>query len=131
MGVRLNHTIVYCRDKERSAAFLTDVVGLPAATPFGPFLVVELDNDVSMDFHDVDETVVETIQSQHYAFLISEEQFDAAFARIEERGLEYWADPALRRAGEINRSDGGRGVYFRDLDGHLLEMITRPYGSGA
>jgi catechol 2,3-dioxygenase-like lactoylglutathione lyase family enzyme len=83
-------------------------------------------NGVSLDYHEVDGDIA----SQHYAFLVSEAEFDAIFGRIEARGLDYWADPALRRHGEINHSDGGRGVYWRDPDGHLLEIITRPYGSG-
>ena len=124
--VQLNHTIVWCKDKERSAGFLTEILGLPAATTFGPFRVVEASNGVSLDFHDVDGDIA----SQHYAFLISEDEFDQIFARISERRLDYWADPALSRRGEINHNDGGRGVYFRDPDDHLLEVITRPYGSG-
>jgi catechol 2,3-dioxygenase-like lactoylglutathione lyase family enzyme len=67
--------------------------------------------------------------SRHFAFLVSEAEFDAIFGRIRERGLSYWADPARTKAGEINTHDGGRGVYFPDPDGHLLEIITRPYGS--
>jgi catechol 2,3-dioxygenase-like lactoylglutathione lyase family enzyme len=126
MSALLNHTIVWCRDKASSAAFLTEILGLPAADRFGPFLVVELGNGVSLDYHDTDEP----ISSQHYAFLISETEFDEIFGRIRERELEYWADPMQFRASEINRNDGGRGVYFEDPDGHLLEIITRPYGSG-
>ena len=71
------------------------------------------------------------IRPQHYAFLISEADFDAVLGRIRERALDHWADPARHRPGEINQSDGGRGVYFPDPDGHHLEVITRPYGSGA
>ena len=70
------------------------------------------------------------IAMQHYAFLIDEPDFDAVLGRIEARRLEHWADPARRRADQINHNDGGRGVYFPDPDGHLLEVITRPYGSG-
>jgi extradiol dioxygenase family protein len=91
---------------------------------FGPFMVVELSNGVSLDFHEVDGE----IKVQHYAFLIGEDEFDQVFARIQERGLEYWADPFKDRAGVINRNDGGRGMYFEDPDGHFLEVITRPYG---
>jgi catechol 2,3-dioxygenase-like lactoylglutathione lyase family enzyme len=126
MTVQLNHTIVAARDKKRSATFLTEVLGLPEATRFGPFLVVEVDNDASLDFHDTEGVIT----PQHYAFLIGEDDFDDTFARIQDRGLEYWADPFKSRPGEINRNDGGRGVYFDDPDGHLLEVITRPYGSG-
>ena len=126
MTVQLNHTIVAARDKRRSAAFLTEILGLPEPTTFGPFLVVEVDNGASLDFHDTDEK----INPQHYAFLIGEDDFDDIFGRIRERGLNYWADPFKSRPGEINHNDGGRGVYFDDPDGHLLEIITRPYGSG-
>ena len=126
MTVQLNHTIVWCRDQKHSATFLAEVLGLAAPVRFGPFLVVEASNGVSLDYHDVDGE----ISPQHYAFLISEDEFDQIFGRIRERQLEYWADPSLTRQGQINRNDGGRGVYFRDPDGHLLEIITRPYGSG-
>jgi catechol 2,3-dioxygenase-like lactoylglutathione lyase family enzyme len=127
MGAELNHTIVWCRDKMRSAAFLTELLGLPPARPFHHFLVVDLDNQVSLDFYQKEGEV----SRQHYAFLVGEGEFDAAFARIRERGLTYWADPARTKPGEVNTHDGGRGLYFEDPDGHLLEIITRPYGSGA
>ncbi|MGH8495948.1 MAG: VOC family protein [Gammaproteobacteria bacterium] len=126
MPVKLNHTIVQSRDKETSAGFLTGILGLAEATRFGPFRVVELDNGLSLDFYEVDGEIA----SQHYAFLASETEFDEIFARIRERGLDYWADPGQSRPGSINHNDGGRGVYFEDPDGHLLEVITRPYGSG-
>jgi catechol 2,3-dioxygenase-like lactoylglutathione lyase family enzyme len=126
MSVQLNHTIVWCRDKQKSATFLTEVLGLPPPTRFGPMLVVDLSNSVSLDFYENDGKIF----SQHYAFLISEDDFDQIFARIHGRGLQYWADPGKHRTGEINRNDGGRGMYFEDPDGHLLEVITRPYGSG-
>ena len=127
MSVQLNHTIVWCRDKERSATFLADILGLAKPVPFGPFLVVELSNGVSLDFHEASDTIA----SQHYAFLLSEREFDQVFERIRQAQLKYWADPGQRREGAINRNDGGRGLYFEDHDGHLLEIITRPYGSGA
>ena len=127
MSVQLNHTIVSCRDQARSAAFLTGILGLPPATRFAHFLVVQADNGVSLDFA---ETSGE-ITAQHYAFLVSEEEFDAAFGRIRDRGLTYWADPGKSRPGAINHNDGGRGLYFDDPADHRLEIITRPYGSGA
>ena len=126
MPVQLNHTIVYCRDQQASAAFMSEVFGLPEAPRFGPFLVVEMANGVSLDYMDVDID----IPLQHYAFLVSEDEFDAIFGRVKERDLQYWADPHQNEPGEINHHDGGRGVYFPDPDGHLLEIITRPYGSG-
>jgi catechol 2,3-dioxygenase-like lactoylglutathione lyase family enzyme len=125
MTTQLNHTIVYSSDPAKSACFLTEMLGLPAPVPFGPFEVVELDNAVSLDFAAADGP----IQPHHYAFLISEGDFDAVFRRIREQGLQYWADPRRSCPGEINHNDGGRGVYFADPDGHYLEVITRPYGS--
>ena len=120
----LNHTIVWCSDKRRSADFLGDILGRPPARTFFHFLVVDLDNRVSLDFMQKDGEVA----PQHYAFLVNDEEFDKGFARIEERGLDYWADPGRTQPGQINRHFGGRGVYFRDPDDHLLELITRPYG---
>jgi len=127
MAVQLNHTIVWCRDQRRSATFLSEILGRKAPTRFGPFLVVELDNGVSLDFHDTDDEIV----PQHYAFLIGDKEFDEIFGRIRERGIDHWADPFRNRRREINHNDGGRGIYFEDPDGHLLEILTRPYGSGA
>jgi catechol 2,3-dioxygenase-like lactoylglutathione lyase family enzyme len=129
MTVLLNHTIVWSRDKKASARYLTDTLGLPEAKAWGPFMVVEMENGVSLDYHDVDDGEG-GIASQHYAFLVSEAEFGEIFGRIVEAGQDYWADPGLRHKGEINRRDGGRGVYFKDPDGHLLEILTRPYGSG-
>lgn len=124
MSVALNHTIVYVKDKQESAAFAADVLGLPEPEPFGPFLDVKTANGVDLAFMNHSGT----IESQHYAFLVSEAEFDAAFGRIQARGLEYWADPAKKRLGEINHNDGGRGVYFHDPSGHFLEILTVPYG---
>jgi catechol 2,3-dioxygenase-like lactoylglutathione lyase family enzyme len=126
VSVQLNHTIVACHDQQVSAGFLTGILGLPPAGRFGHFLVVEADNGVSLDFSETGGQIT----PQHYAFLVGEEEFDASFARIRERGLEYWADPARIQRGQINNRDGGRGLYFMDPDGHLMEIITRPYGSG-
>lgn len=126
MAVQLNHTIVSARDKSESAAFMAEVLGLGDPIPFGPFLGVEADNGVTLDFIDSEGEIT----PQHYAFLISEAEFDQIFGRIRERGLKYWADPGKSRAGEVNTNDGGRGVYFPDPSGHLLEILTRPYGSG-
>jgi catechol 2,3-dioxygenase-like lactoylglutathione lyase family enzyme len=126
MTAQLNHTIVYSSDPIKSADFLAGMLGRPAPVQFGPFQVVELDNGVSLDFAAADGP----IQPQHYAFLISETDFDAVLRRICEQGLDYWADPRRSRPGEINHNDGGRGAYFPDPDGHYLEVITRPYGGG-
>ena len=129
MAIALNHTIVAAHDKQKSARFLTELFGLPDAVPFGHFLVVTLDHGLSLDFADV--PADEPIHPQHYAFLVSEDDFDAIYGKISDRGLPHWADPRAARPGEINHNDGGRGVYFRDPAGHYLEIITRPNGSGA
>jgi catechol 2,3-dioxygenase-like lactoylglutathione lyase family enzyme len=124
MPVELNHTIVHAQDPAASAAFMSDVFGLPPAETFGPFLVIRTANGVSLDYMRGDD-----IDPQHYAFLVSEAEFDQIFGRVQARGLTYWADPMRKQAGQINTHFGGRGVYFCDPSGHFLEIITRPYGS--
>jgi catechol 2,3-dioxygenase-like lactoylglutathione lyase family enzyme len=126
MAIKLNHTIVHSRDPRTSADFLAGLFGLPAPVPFGPFLGVKVDNEVTLDF--LGAGGVE-IQMQHYAFLVGDDEFDQIFGRIQERGLAYWADPGLKQPGQINHHFDGRGAYFQDPSGHLLEIITRPYGT--
>jgi len=126
MSVRFNHTIVHSRDSWKSAAFLAEILGLPAPKAFYHFQVVQLEDGALLDFIDAGDF---KFMPQHYAFLISEAEFDEIFARIKAKGLVYWADPAKAQAGAINHHFGGRGVYFEDPDGHFLEVITRPYGS--
>ena len=128
MSVELNHTIVAARDPVASATFLAEVLGVASPRRFGPFQVVDVANGVSLDFMAAGD---EEITSQHYAFLVSEAEFDEIFGRIQAWQLPYWADPGRRLPDEINHHDGGRGVYFPDPDGHFLEIITRPYGSGS
>lgn len=124
MSVQLNHTIVRCADKQASARFYTDLLGLGEPEAYGPFLVVECANGVSLDFADDHGSP----HPQHYCFLVSEEEFDAIHGRIRERGLTWWADPFHRHEGRVNTGDGGRGLYWDDPDGHILEIITVPYG---
>ncbi|MFH7597818.1 VOC family protein [Streptomyces racemochromogenes] len=125
MSVQLNHTIVHSRDNRESAEFLAHILGLEVGPEWGPFIPVETGNGVTLDFATIP---VESITPQHYAFLISEEEFDSAFEKIRAGGIEYFADPHRRHPGEINHNDGGRGVYFLDPVGHAMEIITRPYG---
>ena len=127
MSIAFNHTIVAARNKVESAAFLTELFGLPDAHPFGHFMAVALEHGASLDFADT--PAGEEIRPQHYAFLVSEDDFDAIYGKISSRGIRHWADPRQTRPGEINHNDGGRGVYFCDPAGHYLEIITRPYGS--
>lgn len=124
MSVQLNHTIVFARDRQESAEFLAGLLGLELGEPWGPFLPLVLANGVTLDFA----TGPDQFTPQHYAFLISEREFDELFARLQEGGISYWADPRFARPGEINHNDGGRGVYFRDPSGHGMEAITVPYG---
>jgi extradiol dioxygenase family protein len=129
MPIAFNHTIVAARDKRESADFLAELFGLPSPVPFGHFLTVTLEHGASLDYADVSEG--EEIRPQHYAFLVSEDDFDAIYGKIQSRGLQHWADPGRQRPGEINIRDDGRGVYFPDPAGHYLEILTRPYGSGS
>ena len=124
MPVQLNHTIVHARDSKASARFVAELFARPDPVRYGPFEVVELDNGVSLDFMDD----AGDIPAQHYAFLVTEPEFDEIFGRIQERGLDYYADPGAKHKGQINHGDGGRGVYWADPDGHWLEILTVPYG---
>lgn len=126
MAVQLNHHIVHARDAEESAQFLVDLLGLAPFSRFGPFIVVELANGVSLDFMTTDDETY--LVPNHYAFLVTDEEFDAIFGRIQERGLDYFADAHGNEKGAINHHFGGRGVYWSDPTGHWLEIITRPYG---
>ncbi len=127
MSVELNHTIVHARNNRESAEFLAGILGLEAGAEWGPFVPVATSNGVTLDFANAP---AESITTQHYAFLISEEEFDGAFDRIRQAGITYYADPHQTQPGEINRRDGGRGLYFLDPVGHGMEILTRPYGSG-
>ena len=125
MPVEFNHTIVWSRDSKASADFFAEILGLPKPRKWGPFQVVTTVNGVNLDFMEHEGEIL----SRHFAFLVTEAEFDEIFDRIKQQNLFYWADPARTKEGEINRHDGGRGVYFKDPNGHLLEIITRAYGS--
>ncbi|MFD8542942.1 VOC family protein [Streptomyces sp. NPDC059649] len=122
--VELNHTAIYASDRQLSAEFLAAILGLKVSAPFGPFLPVDLGNGVTLDYIEKRD---EPIQSQHYAFLVPDAQFDAMIARLEAVGVTYFADPHHTEPGGINRLFGGRGAYFADPDGHNMEIMTRPY----
>ncbi|MGW6902933.1 VOC family protein [Streptomyces sp. NPDC054940] len=125
MSVELNHTIIHARDNRESAEFFTDLLGLEITAEWGPFIAVALSNGVTLDFATIP---ADKIALQHYAFLISEEEFEAAYAKIKRRDIEHYADPQQQHPGTINHNDGGRGVYFMDPAGHAMELITVPYG---
>ncbi|GAA5055858.1 VOC family protein [Nocardia callitridis] len=127
MSIQLNHTIVGCHDHRVSAEFWADILDLPIGPPLGHFIPISTENGVTFDFANVPGDIKE-IQPQHYAFLVTEAEFDAAYGKIQRYGLDHWADPQRRGVNEINHNDGGRGVYFQDPGGHFLELITMPYG---
>jgi catechol 2,3-dioxygenase-like lactoylglutathione lyase family enzyme len=126
MSIELNHTIVHARDNRESAEFLAHILGLTPGTEWGPFIPVATSNGVTLDFATIP---ADSITTQHYAFLVSDDEFDRAFERITRTGTAHFADPQMSQPGEINHNHGGRGVYFLDPAGHGMEIITRPYGS--
>ncbi|MET9625089.1 MULTISPECIES: VOC family protein [unclassified Streptomyces] len=124
MAIELNHTVVHSRDKQASARFLAGILGVEVGAPFGPFVPVDLDNRVTLDFYEDPEL---TLVPQHFAFLVPEEEFDTMIARLEVARVTYYADPHHSDPGRVNRLFGGRGAYFADPDGHNMEILTRPY----
>ncbi len=126
MSIEFNHTLVHAKDIWVAAREVSAVLGLPEPSAYGPFAVLEFDNGASLDF--IEDTG--EIKAQHYAFLVGEDEFDAIWERLKEQQRPWWADPHKRQPGQINHGDGGRGLYWEGPDGHWLEIITRPYGSG-
>lgn len=120
MSVELNHIIVPAHDKASSARFLADILGLTVGE-VGHFAPIEVSNNVTLDYMDSGD-----FRPQHCAFLVSEDEFDAAFGRVREAELTYYADPGHQQPGEINHRWGGRGVYFEDPNGHNMELLTEP-----
>jgi catechol 2,3-dioxygenase-like lactoylglutathione lyase family enzyme len=127
MSIEFNHTLVHAKDTWAAAGEVGHVLGLAEPSAYGPFAVLQFDNGATLDFiEDAGD-----ITAQHYAFLVGEDDFDAIWDRLKAEGRQWWADPHKRRRGEINHEDGGRGLYWQGPDGHWLEIITRPYGSGS
>src|SRR3954468_4284643 len=120
MPVQLNHIIIPSRDKVASSSFLAGILGLEPPQPVAHFMCVEVDNGVTLDYDDAD-----SFRSQHFAFLVSDPEFDAIFDRVKAAGVTHFADPGHAHAGEINQRAGGRGFYFSDPDGHNMEVFTK------
>ena len=120
MTVALNHTIVAAADAETSARWLAELLGLEPPRPFGHFWQVETANGVGLDFDDRD-----PIEPTHYAFLVTEDEFDAIHQRVLDRGITYWADPMHQHEGKLNKN--GRGFYFLDPSGHNMEVLTKAF----
>ena len=121
MPLILNHTIVPSRDKDGSARFFSRIFGLPAPDPNGHFAQVHVNPDLSFDWDNS-----ESFEGHHYAFLVNDQEFDEIFGRIKADGVQYGSGPSAPTNGEINTRRGGRGLYFSDPDGHLMEIMTTP-----
>ena len=125
MPVQLNHTLVAATDQASVGPVPGRHARPPRPDPYGPFICVETENGASLDFMEVDD---EHVHAQHYAFLVSDEDFDATSGRIEARGLDHWADPHKQHRARSTTATVVAGVYFDDPGGHLLEALTVPYG---
>jgi catechol 2,3-dioxygenase-like lactoylglutathione lyase family enzyme len=119
MSIALDHTIVPAHDKLQAAQFLADILGLEVSPPMGPFAPVHVNEGLTFDFQER-----ERFEWHHYAFRVTEEEFDAIFGRIQAAGIPYGSGPHSLEDGQINHRSGGRGVYFRDPNGHVLELLT-------
>lgn len=124
MTIELNHTIVPARDKDASARFFSRIFGVPYEPSGGYFAPVRVNDRFTLDFDD-DYSPDERFDIHHYAFHVSDEEFDQIFGRVQEAGLAYGSEPGHPENGKLNNWNGGRGVYFRDPSGHLLELLTR------
>lgn len=120
MAITLNHTIVPARDKIAAAKFFAEIFGLAFTGTVGHFAPVQVNETLTLDFDDR-----EQFEPHHYAFHVSDEEFDAIFGRIKAAGIPYGSEPYAQDNGQINTRRGGRGVYFRDPNGHSLELLTR------
>jgi catechol 2,3-dioxygenase-like lactoylglutathione lyase family enzyme len=121
MTITLNHTIVPVRDKEKSARFFARIFGLDYDGPGDHFAPVKVNDGLTLLFDDADK-----IESHHYAFHVGDAEFDAIFKRVQEAGLAFGSAPWAPKDGKLNDWGGGRGFYFEDPDGHLLELMTVP-----
>ncbi len=124
MTVTLDHTIVHVRDSAATADFLVRMLDLPPWTRLAHFTAVRL-GETSLDLIETGDEIA----SRHFAFRVSEAAFRAVLEQLTAEGRPFWADPFRRNPGRINTWDGGLGAYFDDPNGHLLEVLTKPYVS--
>jgi catechol 2,3-dioxygenase-like lactoylglutathione lyase family enzyme len=120
MPITLNHTIIPAKDKEASAKFFAEIMGLEYQGMKGHFAPVRVNDTLTMDFDNAD-----VVESHHYAFKVSDEDFDSIFGRVQAKGLKYGSSPFAQDNMELNDRRGGRGFYFKDPNGHSLELLTR------
>ena len=121
MPITLNHTIVPSRDKQSSATFFARIMGLPEPGSIGNFVQVRVNDDLAMDYDNR-----ERFEAHHYAFVVSDAEFDQIFDRLQREQVRYGSGPSDPTNGQINTRRGGRGLYFSDPDGHLMEIMTVP-----
>ncbi len=130
MAITLNHTIVPSRDKEASAQLFAEIFGLEVKPSQGRFAQVPIDEHLTIDFADDEHTrdilhfVPDQLESHHYAFHVTDEEFDGIFTRVKAKNLTYGSGPTTDTDGQIGDRRGGRALYFRELNGHLLEVMT-------
>ena len=121
MTIILNHTIVPARDKAAAARFFAQLFGLKSEGSDGHFAPVRVNDTLTLLF---DEDT--SFDSHHYAFHVSDSEFDDIFDRIKKAQLPYGSAPWSLDDGKLNDWNGGRGVYFKNPDGHVLELMTVP-----
>jgi catechol 2,3-dioxygenase-like lactoylglutathione lyase family enzyme len=121
MAITLNHTIVPSRDKDAAARFFADMFGLNYEPSDGYFAPVRVNQTLTLDFDDD----VDAFDVHHYAFHVSDPEFDAILDRVQKAKVAYGSDPWNLENGRLNSWNGGRGFYFRDPNGHILEVMTR------
>ena len=120
MAIVLDHTIVPARNKVESAEFFTRIFGLKAELPVGHFAPVKLNDTLTLDFDDR-----EQFESHHYAFHVTDQDFDSIFERVKAEGIPYGSQPSAQDNMQLNDRRDGRGFYFKDPNGHSLELLTR------
>lgn len=122
MEITLNHTIIHSKDNVASARFYERIFGFEFVKVWGHFAVVKVNPTLTLDF-----MVKENISSMHYAFKVTEQQFEEILNRIKTENISFGSGPYASDDGEINHNHGGLGAYFKDPDGHILEIITKDY----
>jgi catechol 2,3-dioxygenase-like lactoylglutathione lyase family enzyme len=122
MTITLNHTIVWARDKDAAARLFAEIFGLRFEGSGGHFAPVRVNDTLTLDFAEAKGTIA----GQHYAFHVSGAEFDAILQRVKSAGLAFGSGPRSLEDGNLNNWNGGRGFYYEDHDGHVIELMTMP-----
>jgi catechol 2,3-dioxygenase-like lactoylglutathione lyase family enzyme len=120
--ITLNHTIVSTRDRHAAARFFAEIFGLRFEGAGGHFAPVRVNDTLTLDFADAKGAIA----SQHYAFHVSDAEFSAILQRVKHAGLAFGSGPRSLADGKLNDWNGGRGFYYKDHDGHVIELMTMP-----